>query len=78
MFDIRKDNAETRVMKKYYKYFTLLVIALYFFLGIFIFISPRFLYLTKETKIIFAAFLFLYGGFRLARLWSRSREENEE
>jgi positive regulator of sigma E activity len=65
-------------MKKYYKYFTLLVIALYFFLGIFIFISPRFLHLTKETKIIFAAFLFLYGGFRLARLWSKSREEKEE
>jgi len=65
-------------MKKYYKYFTIFVITLYFFLGVFLFISPLFRHLTKETRVIFAAFLFLYGGFRLARLWSKSREERGE
>jgi positive regulator of sigma E activity len=65
-------------MKKYYKYFAYLVAAMYFFLGVFIFYSPLFRHLTQEIKIIFAAFLFLYGGFRLARIWSKSREEREE
>jgi positive regulator of sigma E activity len=78
MFDIHSDNTKPGEMKKYYRYFTIFVIALYFFLGVFLFISPLFRHLTKEIKIIFAAFLFLYGGYRLARLWSKSREEKEE
>jgi uncharacterized membrane protein len=65
-------------MQKFVKYFSLLVIALYFFLGVYILVSPAFSYLPKEIKIIFSVFLFLYGGFRLARLWTKYREENEE
>lgn len=65
-------------MQKFVKYFSLLVIALYFFLGVYILVSPAFSYLPKEIKIIFSVFLFLYGGFRLARLWTKHREDNEE
>ncbi len=65
-------------MRKLSKYFAWFVIALYFFLGGFILLSSRFDYLSKEIKVIFALFLFLYGGFRLARLWSKHREEEEK
>jgi uncharacterized membrane protein HdeD (DUF308 family) len=64
-------------MKKYYKYFAYAVAALYFFLGIFVFTSPH-INLPKTVKVIFAVFLFLYGAFRLARIWSKSREEGDE
>ena len=65
-------------MQKFSKYFSLLVIALYFFLGVFILVSPRFKYLPGEIKTIFAIFLFLYGGFRLARIWTKNRENRED
>jgi len=65
-------------MQKFARYFTLFVILLYFCLGIYVLVSPRFQYLSKELKVVFAVFLFLYGGFRLARLWTRNRERDEE
>jgi len=65
-------------MKKYYKYFAYFVVLLYFFLGVYILISPLTKDLSKEVKIIFAVVLFLYGAYRLARIWSKSREEKEE
>jgi len=65
-------------MQKAIKYFSYLVILLYFFLGVFILVSPRFHYLSKEIKVIFSIFLFLYGGFRLARMWTKNRENNRE
>lgn len=65
-------------MKTFLKYFSFLVVVLYFFLGIFILVSPTFRYLPKEIKIIFSVFLFLYGAFRLARIWTKSREEDQE
>ena len=64
-------------MRKFNKYFAWFVIALYFFLGIYILVSPR-IYLTKEVKVIFAIFLFLYGGFRLVRLWTKNREDKAD
>jgi hypothetical protein len=65
-------------MRKFAQYFSWFVILLYFVLGIYVLVSPRFQYLSKEIKIIFAIFLFLYGGFRMARLWTKNREKNEE
>ena len=65
-------------MQKFAKYFSWFVILLYFVLGIFVLVSPKFQYLSKEVKVIFAVFLFLYGGFRLARLWSKNREQHED
>jgi uncharacterized membrane protein len=65
-------------MQKFAKYFSWFVIFLYFVLGVFVLVSPRFQYLSREVKVIFAIFLFLYGSFRLARLWTKNRESNEE
>jgi hypothetical protein len=65
-------------MQKFAKYFSWFVILLYFVLGVFVLVSPRFRDYPKEIKVIFAVFLFLYGGFRAARLWTKSRESNEE
>ena len=65
-------------MQKFAKYFSWFVILLYFVLGIFVLVSPKFQYLSKEVKVIFAVFLFLYGGFRLARIWTKNRERNGE
>ena len=65
-------------MKKYYKYFAYAVAALYFILGISVFFSPYFKHLPQTIKVSFAVFLFLYGGYRLARVWSKSREEEDE
>jgi uncharacterized membrane protein len=62
-------------MQKIARYFSWFVVTLYFILGIWVLASDRFDYMAKELKIIFAVFLFLYGGFRLARLWSKHREE---
>jgi uncharacterized membrane protein len=65
-------------VKQIWKYFSLFVVGLYFFLGVFLLVSPSFKHLPSEIKIIFSVFLFLYGAFRLARLWTKSREENRE
>lgn len=51
---------------------------MYFALGIYVLAGQRFQYLSSEVKYIFALFLFLYGGFRLARLWTKNRERNDE
>ncbi|MEI7898304.1 MAG: hypothetical protein WCJ26_14795 [bacterium] len=65
-------------MQKFAKYFAWFVILMYFVLGVFVLVSPRFPNLSKEVKVIFAVFLFLYGGFRLARLWTKNRERSED
>jgi uncharacterized membrane protein len=65
-------------MSKYWKIFSSAVIAMYFVLGVYVLVSPRFDGLTREIKVIFAVFLFLYGGWRLARIFTRDRERREE
>jgi uncharacterized membrane protein len=65
-------------MSKYWKIFSIAVILMYFFLGFYLLFSPRFNGLTKEIKVIFAVFLFLYGGWRLARIFTKDRERREE
>ena len=65
-------------MSKYWKIFSIAVILMYFFLGFYLLLSPRFNALTKEIKVIFAIFLFLYGGWRLARIFTKDRERKEE
>jgi uncharacterized membrane protein len=65
-------------MQKFAGYFSWFVILLYFVLGVYVLVSQQFQYLSKEVKIIFSVFLFLYGSFRLARLWTKTREKNEE
>jgi len=65
-------------MAKYWKVFSIAVVLMYFFLGFYLLFSPRFSGLTKEIKIIFAVFLFLYGGWRLARIFTKDREQKDE
>ena len=65
-------------MAKYWKIFSVAVVLMWFFLGFFVLLSPRFNNLTKEMRVIFAVFLFLYGAWRLARILTKDRERNEE
>jgi uncharacterized membrane protein len=65
-------------MQRIGRYFSWFIVTLYFFIGIWVLVSDRFDYMLKELRIIFAVFLFLYGGFRLARLWSRRRERDPD
>ena len=65
-------------MGKFTKIFGIAVAALFFLLGIFILVSPRFSYLPKEAKVIFAVFLFLYGAYRMVRYIFKDRDEEED
>ncbi len=65
-------------MEKFTLWFSWLVILLYFALGIYVLVSPRFQGMSREIRVIFAVFLFLYGAYRLARLWTKSREKEED
>jgi hypothetical protein len=64
-------------MQKIAKYFSWIIASLYFVLGAYVLVSDRFQVMSKELRIVFSIFLFLYGGFRLVRLWSKSREDNQ-
>lgn len=65
-------------MARFWKYLSFTIILLYVVLGIYILVSPRFYYITKEIKVIFAIFLFLYAGWRAARIINREREKRDE
>jgi ABC-type nickel/cobalt efflux system permease component RcnA len=65
-------------MAKYWKIFSIAVVLMWFFLGFYLLLSPRFNNLTKEIRVIFAVFLFLYGGWRLARIFTKDREREDE
>jgi len=65
-------------MKKFSTYFAILVILLYFALGVYVLAGRQFQHFSREFRIIFAVFLFLYGSWRLARLWTKHRENNDE
>jgi hypothetical protein len=65
-------------MAKYWKIFSVAVVMMWYFLGFYVLLSPRFNGLTKEIKVIFSVFLFLYGSWRLVRIITRDRERREE
>jgi len=65
-------------MKKFAKYFAIAIVTLYFFLGVFVLVSPRFDSMQKELKIVFAVFLFLYGSWRLVRILTKDRANKGE
>jgi hypothetical protein len=54
------------------------VASMFIFLGFWLLFSPRFSYLTKEIKVIFAVFLFLYGAFRIVRYIFKDKDTEEE
>ncbi|MGE5424367.1 MAG: hypothetical protein ACM3N9_03325 [Syntrophothermus sp.] len=65
-------------MKKVWKYFSYAVIIMYVVLGVFLLVSPGFRYIQKEFRVIFAIFLLLYAGWRVARIINAEREKREE
>jgi ABC-type nickel/cobalt efflux system permease component RcnA len=65
-------------MAKYWKIFSIAVVLMWFFLGFYVLLSPRFNGLTKEIKVIFSVFLFLYGSWRLVRIVTKDRERRED
>lgn len=65
-------------MRTIWKLFSFAVILLYIFLGIYLLVSPRFEGFPKQFRVIFAIFLFLYAGWRIARIFNAERERKEE
>jgi len=63
-------------MKNFSKILGISVASLFFFLGFYLLFNPRFSYLPKEIKVIFAVFLFLYGAFRMVRYIYKDRDED--
>ena len=53
------------------------IASLFFVLGLYLLLSPRFSYLPKQTRVIFSVVLFLYGTFRVVRYLFKDREKNE-
>ncbi len=59
------------------KYVSWVVIALWFFLGLYILIDPSFKYLPDSARVIFGIFCMLFGFYRLARLYAKNRNSQE-
>jgi hypothetical protein len=53
--------------------FSLVMVATYIGVGIYLLVSPKFGQIQKEIKVVFAIFFMLYGIFRLARTWPKLR-----
>ncbi len=53
--------------------FSLVMVVTYIGVGIYLLVSPKFVQIQKEVKVIFAVFFMLYGIFRLARTWPKLR-----
>ena len=65
-------------MEKIMQYIGLLIVAGFFVLATFLLASPYFSYLNIEIRVIFAVFLYLYGMFRLVRIFmKRPRRDTE-
>jgi prolipoprotein diacylglyceryltransferase len=65
-------------MARFNKLLGITVAVLFFVLGSWILFSPRFENLTREIRVIFAVFLFLYGAFRIVRYIFKDRDQDEE
>ena len=54
------------------------IAALFFVLGLYLLLSPKFFYIPKEIRVIFSVFLFLYGAFRVVRYLFKDRDREED
>jgi hypothetical protein len=63
-------------MEQFNRYFAIFVSLLFFAFGAYILVSPTFSYLSKEMRVIFAVFLFLYGLVRISRSFFRKRDKD--
>ncbi|HTX89481.1 MAG TPA: hypothetical protein VMC08_10865 [Bacteroidales bacterium] len=65
-------------MAKFNKIIGIAIALLFFVLGFYLLYAARFNYLSKEIRVIFAVFLFLYGAFRIVRYIFKDRDRDEE
>jgi hypothetical protein len=65
-------------MQKFSKYLAISVAILFPLLGVYMLVSTRFSYIQKEYRVIFAIFLFLYGSYRLARILTQRKQDEDE
>ncbi|MBN1200158.1 MAG: hypothetical protein JXA23_12455 [Bacteroidales bacterium] len=65
-------------MGKVMRYLTVLIVAGFFILATFLLFSSYFDYLSQEVRVVFAAFLYLYGVFRLVRTFLKRPGRDEE
>ena len=73
-------------MRKFGKYISFAVILMYFLLGILLITNPQFIIfnhqfylggIQPELRIIIGVILFLYGGYRLARILTKKNTSNQ-
>ena len=65
-------------MSKFTNIIGIAIALLFFVLGFYLLFGERFKYLTKEIRVIFAVFLFLYGTFRIVRYLFKEHDRDEE
>ncbi|MBL6950589.1 MAG: hypothetical protein ISR57_08100 [Bacteroidales bacterium] len=65
-------------MEKFNLYFTILIVLGFFVLATFLLVSPSFSYLSKEIRVIFSVFLYLYGIFRVVRVITKRKRRDDE
>lgn len=65
-------------MSKFSKILGITVSLAFILLGFFVLFAPRFNSLPKQVKVIFAIFLFLYGGWKLTRYTLKNPNRDEE
>lgn len=62
---------------KYLNFFGIIVVVLFFILGLTILFLKNFEYIPLNYRIIFALLIFAYAGFRLAIIINKSRNEED-
>jgi hypothetical protein len=65
-------------MSKAGKILGIAVSVAFIFLGFYVLFGARFSYLTKQIRVIFAIFLFLYGAWKLTRYVLKNPNKDEE
>jgi hypothetical protein len=65
-------------MSKWTRYIGIAIGSLFFIFGTYILVSPKYDYLTREIRVIFAIFLFLYGAYRIVRYIFPDRDRDDE
>jgi hypothetical protein len=65
-------------MTKWGKILGIAVSVAFILLGVYVLVGDRFGYLTKQIRVIFAIFLFLYGAWKLTRYTLKNPNKDEE
>jgi hypothetical protein len=65
-------------MTKFGKILGITVSVAFILLGFYVLFGARFSYLTQQIKVVFAIFLFLYGGWKLTRYTLKNPNKDSE